>query len=137
MVHEAEQLARKLNKSSSAKCWNQVASHIKSAANKHLYDSQIGLYRDNETTTLYPHDGNVWAIKAILALSGSQSETISKALHSRWGRYGSHAPEAGATISPFIGGFELQAHYIAGRSTTALDLIRRQLGFMLEDPRMT
>lgn len=40
-------------------------------------------------------------------------------------------------MSPFIGGFELQAHYLAGHPENALDLIRRQWGFMLTDPRMT
>lgn len=76
-------------------------------------------------------------MKANLTLSDKQNAAISNALHSRWGKYGAPAPEAGATISPFIGGFELQAHYMADQPETALALIRRQWGFMLEDPRMT
>ncbi|KAJ5179241.1 hypothetical protein N7492_002451 [Penicillium capsulatum] len=137
VLHDAQQLAQELNKTSSSARWSQIASGIKSAANERLWDDQSGLYRDNETTTLYPQDGNVWAIKANLTLSDTQSNTISKVLKARWGKYGSPAPEAGATVSPFIGGFELQAHYIADQPQTALDLIRRQWGFMLEDPRMT
>ncbi|GLI81735.1 hypothetical protein PoHVEF18_010124 [Penicillium ochrochloron] len=44
---------------------------------------------------------------------------------------------SGTTVSPFIGGFELQAHYLADQPEAALDLIRLQWGFMLQDPRMT
>lgn len=40
-------------------------------------------------------------------------------------------------MSPFISGFELQAHYLANQPDRALDLIRLQWGFMLDDPRMT
>jgi hypothetical protein len=41
------------------------------------------------------------------------------------------------TISPFIGSFELEAHFVASAPQDALDLIRLQWGFMLNDPRMT
>lgn len=40
-------------------------------------------------------------------------------------------------MSPFISGFELHAHYLAGDADAALALMRRQWGFMLDDPRMT
>lgn len=48
-------------------------------------------------------------------------------------------PQAGEplTISPFISSFELEAHFLASAPQTALDLIRLQWGFMLNDPRMT
>ncbi|GIK02051.1 hypothetical protein Aspvir_006094 [Aspergillus viridinutans] len=114
-----------------------IAATLKSAANAKLWDPATGLYRDNETTTLHPQDGNAWALKANLTLSANQSSTISTALSARWGPYGAPAPEAGATISPFITGFELQAHFLAGQPQRALDLIWRQWGFMLDDPRMT
>ncbi|KAJ5953589.1 hypothetical protein N7454_000485 [Penicillium verhagenii] len=114
-----------------------VAAGVKSAANKLLWDSSSGMYRDNETTTLHPQDGNTWAIKANITQSNKQRRTISAALKARWGTYGAPAPEAGATISPFIGGFELQAHYIAGQPNAALDLLRLQWGYMLLDSKMT
>ncbi|KAJ5577446.1 uncharacterized protein N7459_006410 [Penicillium hispanicum] len=138
VLEDAQQLARELNKTSSLTArWGQVASGIKSAANNLLWDHEAGLYKDNETTTLYPQDGNSWAIKANLTLSDDQSKTISRSLQARWGPYGAPAPEAGKTVSPFIGGFELQAHYLADQPESALDLMRLQWGFMLQDPRMT
>lgn len=137
MLQDAQQLARELNATSSVAHWARIAAGIKSAANRLLWDEQAGLYCDNQTTTLHPQDGNVWAVKANLTLSDEQNKAISDALHSRWGEYGAPAPEAGATISPFIGGFELQAHFLAGQPETALALMRLQWGFMLLDPRMT
>jgi len=130
-------LAQALNHTSFTAVWSRTAASIKSAANKLLWDDEAGLYRDNQTTIMHPQDGNSWAVKANLTLSDEQSLTISKALRSRWGPYGAPAPEAGATVSPFIGGFELQAHYLADQAGAALDLMRLQWGFMLQDPRMT
>ncbi|RAH46141.1 rhamnosidase B precursor [Aspergillus brunneoviolaceus CBS 621.78] len=95
--------------------WASIADGVKSAANQLLWDDQAGLYRDNQTTELHPQDGNAWAVKANLTLSGSQIRAISQALKARWGRYGAPAPEAGATISPFIGGFEVQSHFLANQ----------------------
>lgn len=137
VLQEAQQLAQALNHTSSVARWNRIAEGIKSAANNLLWDDEAGLYRDNQTTTLHPQDGNSWAVKANLTLSDNQNLAISEALRARWGAYGAPAPEAGATVSPFIGGFELQAHYMADQPAAALDLMRLQWGFMLEDPRMT
>ncbi|KAJ5126417.1 hypothetical protein N7526_008594 [Penicillium atrosanguineum] len=137
VLQEAQQLAQTLNHTSSVAQWSRIAQGIKSAANELLWDDKAELYRDNQTTTLHPQDGNAWAVKANLTLSDDQSLAISKALRSRWGTYGAPAPEAGATVSPFIGGFELQAHYMADQPAAALDLMRLQWGFMLQDPRMT
>jgi hypothetical protein len=97
------------------------------------------MYIDNETTTLSPQDGNAWAVKSNLTLSSSQTALISTALKQRWTTYGAPAPEGGSplAISPFIGSFELEAHLLSGNVANALELMRRQWGFMLNDPRMT
>lgn len=80
-------------------------------------------------------------VLANLTLNSSQISSISSNLKSRWGQYGAPAPEchtSPTTISPFAGGFELEAHLVAGNPQTALDLMRLQWGdFMLDDPRMT
>ncbi|PWY94987.1 Six-hairpin glycosidase [Aspergillus sclerotioniger CBS 115572] len=137
VLNDAITLAQTLNDYSSIRNWSTTAAGIKTAANALLWDESSGLYTDNETTTLHPQDGNSWAVKANLTLSANQSAVISSALAARWGPYGAPAPEAGTTVSPFIGGFELQAHYLAGQPDRALDLLRLQWGFMLDDPRMT
>jgi hypothetical protein len=136
---EGISLAEILNDTASVAHWTPIAATIKTAANALLWSPSTGLFTDNETTTLSPQDGNAWALKANLTLSASQSAAISSALKARWGNYGAPAPEAGTplTISPFIGSFELEGHLVAGQPQTALDLIRKQWGFMLDDPRMT
>lgn len=131
-------LAQTLNDTSSVPTWTSYAAGIKSATNNLLYDASASLYRDNETTTLHPQDGNVWAIFANLTDSPAKNTAISDALRARWGPYGAPAPEAGPTVSPFISSIELRAHLIAGQAQAAIDLIRLMWAdFMLDDPRMT
>jgi hypothetical protein len=134
-------LADVLNDTTVTSKWSKYAANIKSAANAHLWDASANLYRDNDTvplTTLHPQDGNSWAIVSNLTLSQAQAANISTALAKRWGPYGAPAPEAGATVSPFISGFELQAHYLAGQPQHAVQLMKRMWAdFMLDDPRMT
>ncbi|KAL3452723.1 Six-hairpin glycosidase-like protein [Aspergillus insuetus] len=138
VLREGALLAVKMRDGQPETSWTQAAQKIKTAANALLWDEQAGLFRDNETSALHPQDGNAWAVRANLTLSSAQSQLISSSLRARWGPYGAPAPEAGpTTISPFIGGFELQAHCLAGHARSALDLIRLQWGFMLDNPRMT
>ncbi|OGE47950.1 hypothetical protein PENARI_c034G06163 [Penicillium arizonense] len=137
VLQDAQTLAAELNDKTALTDWSTTATKLKLVANQKLWDSSSGLYFDNETTTMHPQDGNAWAIKANLTQSTAQAIQISNALKARWGKYGAPAPEAGKTVSPFISGFELQAHYLANKPNSALDLIRLQWGFMLNDPRMT
>ncbi|KAL2836300.1 Six-hairpin glycosidase-like protein [Aspergillus pseudoustus] len=124
VLRQGALLAKAMRDQSAQNTWIVVAAKLKIAANELLWDENAGLFRDNETSTLYPQDGN--------------SKLISSNLRARWGFFGAPAPEAGPrTISPFIGGFELQAHYLAEQAQTALDLIRLQWGFMLQDHRPT
>ncbi|KAI0359164.1 bacterial alpha-L-rhamnosidase domain protein [Trametes cingulata] len=130
-------LAKTEGDSVTAASYSELAARIQETAIPLLWQPSVGLFRDNETTTLAPQDGNAWAVKSGLVVKPSQIATISRALQARWGPYGAPAPEAGDTISPFASGFELQAHFLANRTDAALALIRRMWGFMLDDPRMT
>lgn len=136
-INQAITLATILNDTSVIGPWQSYADGIKSAANNLLWNETAGLYRDNETTSFNPQDGNCWAVVSNITNSSAQIQSISSNLISRWGPYGAPAPEAGATVSPFISGFELQAHILASNATAALDLMRLEWGFMLDDPRMT
>ena len=136
-LNQGVKLAHVLGDQSITANWTAIANKLKRSANERLWDSTTGLYRDNETTTLHPQDGNAWAVKANLTENNTQRNTLSDALRARWGKYGAPAPEAGATVSPFASGFELEAHFLVGKAQTALDLVRLEWGFMLNDPRMT
>ena len=131
-------LARNQNDFTTADRWSQLATGIQSAAIPLLWQPDIGLFKDNETTTLAPQDGNAWAVKSGLVTNASQIVQISEALQARWGQYGAPAPEAADAVSPFISGFELETHFTANCTMAALMLIRNMWAdFMLDDPRMT
>ncbi|KAI4694496.1 hypothetical protein J4E81_006715 [Alternaria sp. BMP 2799] len=136
-INQGIYLASALNDTANISSWQETADGIKTAANELLWDEQEGMYRDNETTTLMPQDGNAWAVVANLTVNSTQTSMISQNLVSRWTPYGAPAPEAADAISPFISGFELQSHFLAQNTTAALELMRLQWGFMLDDPRMT
>jgi hypothetical protein len=136
-LNQGLELASILNDGSVTSSWSTYAANVKVAANNLLWDASAGLYKDNENSTLYPQDGNTWAIKANMTLDASQTSVITASLRSRWGTYGAPAPEAGDTVSPFVSGIELESHFLANNATTALDLMRLEWGFMLDDPRMT
>ncbi|KAF1968819.1 Six-hairpin glycosidase [Bimuria novae-zelandiae CBS 107.79] len=136
-INQGIALAEALNDTESAASWRATAETIKSAANELLWKEKMGMFVDNETTTLTPQDGNSWAVVANLTRNSSQIESISANLAERWTPYGAPAPEAADAISPFISGFELQTHFLAENTTAALSLMRLQWGFMIDDPRMT
>lgn len=133
-------LAAAVGEGSQVPAWQEYAANIRKAAQSRLWDEGIGLFKDNETSSLGPQDGNSLAVVSGLA-SAHQQSRISQSLAQRWGPYGAPAPEAvidnKTTISPFPGGFELQAHFLSGNARRGLDLIRLQWGFMLKDHRMT
>ncbi|PIL26320.1 hypothetical protein GSI_12076 [Ganoderma sinense ZZ0214-1] len=121
-----------------AERWAGLAAGIQAAAIPLLWQPDVGLFRDNETTTLAPQDGNAWAVKSGLVTDASRIARISEALQARWGEYGPPAPEAVDVVSPFISGFELEVHFAVNRTGAALALIRGMWAdFMLDDPRMT
>lgn len=131
------QLASALNDTSKVQSWQAHAAGIKMAANALLWDPAQGMYRDNETSSLVPQDGNVWAVLSNLTHTPAQVESISARLAARWTPFGAPAPEAGDAVCPFISGLELQAHIVAGNTNRALGLVRGMWGYMLEGPGMT
>ncbi|KAJ7258225.1 glycoside hydrolase family 78 protein [Mycena rebaudengoi] len=105
---------------------------IKAAYNKLLWDESAGLYRDNDSpTSIHPQDGNSLAVLFNLTTSARQNKAISKGLTRFWTPIGPLSPELNDTIIPFVGGFEVQAHFIAGEGERALDLLRSEWGYML------
>jgi hypothetical protein len=115
---------------------------IKEAINVNLWDPSQNLFFDNDhnktASAIRPQDGNSWVVIAGI-VDNDRAKLISTSLMNRWVRpYGAPAPEAGATVSPFATGFEVQAHFLAGHPDRALELIEFMWAdFMLDDPRMT
>jgi hypothetical protein len=137
--------------------WLAIAARLKETFQAStLWDEKAGLFKDNPSghhripeTDLYeggnianpfaplrPQDGNANAIRHGLATK-QQSLLASANLETKWNDLGAVNPECGGAISPFITGFELDAHFRIGQYDRALELIRRQWGYMLRHPHST
>ncbi|KAG6908504.1 hypothetical protein DXG01_004438 [Tephrocybe rancida] len=130
----ATELAKQLNVTSLASAWAANATSLKQKFNDAFWLEDVGLYRDNATTTLCPQDANSFAVLFNLTTSAGQADRVSEGLESNWNELGPVAPELPDTISPFISGFELQAHFESGNDARALDLLRRTWGYILYTP---
>ncbi|KAF9477417.1 Six-hairpin glycosidase [Pholiota conissans] len=130
----ASELASHVPNTTLSSAWAQNATALKQTFNTAFWLESAGMYRDNATTTLCPQDANSFAVLFNLTLSQSQKTRVSEGLTVFWNDIGPVAPELPDTISPFIAGFEIQAHFEAGNATRALDLIRRTWGYMLATP---
>lgn len=131
-LNQAIILAEHLNDPSGfVRTWPDIAQKLKASAKEALWNPELNLYRDNDTqplTNLHPQDGNAFAVISNLTLDAERAVNISQSLQSRWGPYGAPAPEVGETISPFVSGFELQAHYIASRPEAAVKSDQAHVG---------
>ncbi|HWO61787.1 MAG TPA: trehalase family glycosidase [Umezawaea sp.] len=137
LLHQAlltgADLADRLNDPESATAWRAKAATVKTAVNATLWDEQAGLFRDNPTSALHPQDGNSLAVSYGLA-DPPRAQRISASLTLNWNAYGATTPEKNSEIGTFPGSLEVQAHLKAGNPTRALDLIRREWGYMLNSP---
>jgi hypothetical protein len=127
----ASALASFVNDTSLSQAWSKNATALKSVFNDVLWMEDVGLYRDNSSTTLTPQDANSLAVLFNVTNNHTQAEMISEGLEKQWVALGPVPPELPDTISPFISGFELQAHFIAGSDSRAFDLLHREWGFIL------
>ncbi|KAK0472524.1 Six-hairpin glycosidase [Armillaria novae-zelandiae] len=93
----ASDLANYIGDESLSKAWEANATALKVKYNEAFWVEDAGMYRDNLTT---------YALPARCELKVSVSEGLEK----NWNDLGPVAPELPDTISPFISGFELQAH---------------------------
>jgi len=109
-------------------------STVRSAINALLWDDAHGALRDNPTSSLLPQDGNALAVLFDVVTDPERALSILNVLKLRWNRYGAVSAELPSTIAPFIGSFEVMARFHAHDDENGLDLIRREWGYMLDDP---
>jgi hypothetical protein len=131
-------LATKLGDSASAQEYTQMASTLRVAIMKHLWDPTKGAFWDNTNNhKLYPQDGNSLAVWFNVTTSDQQSKSISDYLLSNWGEFGSSTPEWHDAIGTFPGSMEVHAHMAAGQVDRAHELMKLQWGYMLDHPQGT
>lgn len=127
------ELATTRHDTADARRWTAVAEKLKTAVNATLWDDPAGQYRDNPASDLHPQDGNSLAVWYGVAPAG-RAARISDALTANWNKFGATTPEKNGEIGTFPGSMEVQAHFQAGQPDTALALIRREWGYMLNSP---
>jgi glycogen debranching enzyme len=91
-----------------AAAWTQNATTLKANFNDAFWVEELGMYRDNVTTTLCPQDANSFAVLFNITTSPAQAASVSAGLEKNWNDLGPVAPELPDTISPFISGFEVR-----------------------------
>lgn len=120
-----------------AEAWRQRAASVKTAANATLWNQATGLYRDTPGADLHPQDGNSMAVWFGLTDSPAKNALIARTLTANWTDIGAVTPEFSGLIGTFIGSMELTAHLMANNDIDALELMRREWGFMLNSPNGT
>ncbi|MFS8095709.1 hypothetical protein LFM09_01095 [Lentzea alba] len=130
-------LADALGDSALANTWRQRAASIKAAANARLWNPVTGLYRDFPGADVHPQDGNSMAVWFGLTDSPAKNALITKNLTANWSDIGAVTPEFPSLIGTFTGSMELAAHLVANNDTDALELMRREWGYMLNSPNGT
>jgi hypothetical protein len=137
LLHQAlatgAELATLRRDTAHATTWTAAAAKLTTAVNDRLWDDAAGQYRDNPDSDLHPQDGNALAVWYGLA-PPDRAARVSAALSTNWNGFGATTPENGGQISTFPGSMEVQAHLVAGDATRALELIRREWGYMLNSP---
>lgn len=125
-------LAQVEGNSALASSYSSKAANLKTQINALLWDASAGAYKDNPGSTLHPQDGNSLAVWYNVVSSDAQAQTIVNTLHNNWNSLGAVTPEWNNNISPFAGSMELFAHFTANDDASAIALIKREWGYMLD-----
>ncbi|KAM0324174.1 hypothetical protein ACHAQA_008367 [Verticillium albo-atrum] len=97
-----------------------------------LYAANLESHNCSHPDHLDPQAGNAWALVA-----GIATPSVSQALSSRWLAHGAPAPEMPGLVSPLASGVELLAHAAARRPDTAVELVLREWGHLLDGAGFT
>ncbi|KAF3761761.1 family 78 glycoside hydrolase [Cryphonectria parasitica EP155] len=135
-LNTGSSLAEWIGDTANSTLWLSRASSLQNATLEYCFDFSYGAFKDNATaTTLHPQDAN--SMSVLFGLVDADSDTaqsISSRLTENWTPIGPNSPELPGNISPFISGFEVQAHLTAGQTERALQLIRDSWGWYLHNP---
>ena len=110
------------------------AAALKTAIDALLWDDAAGLYKMYPESTVHPQDGNSLALWYGLVTDPARAARISTALTKTWTSYGAPTPENKLQLKTFPASMEVNAHFAAGDAAAGVELIRREWGFMLNDP---
>ncbi len=117
----------------------ELSEKVKDAMDKYLWSEDAGAYLDEFDTSYIPGDGN-----ALMLLFGIPDESKAKRImrtleNSTWSPYGAailskevnHTRGGIRTISPVMCAYEAEGRFLYGDADSAVELIRRCWGTML------
>ncbi len=148
---QAVQLARWIGETADVAGWQRSAKRLEASFDRTFWDRSAGAYRDTSTDSdTHPQDGNAFAVIAGLAtrqqalsalgyLSAHNQRAYGNVLsdstvwnHRYWG------DDATDRVVPFMSYHEVVARFEQGLTQSALELIRREWGYMIDHgPRAT
>lgn len=131
VLQGAGYLASVVGDPASSARYEAEAAALRGAIQSLLWDEKAGMYADTPGSSLYPQDGNSLALWFGIPETAAQSMEVSAKLRNRWNGYGAITPERPGAIATFPGSMEVMAHFAAEDDQSALDLIRREWGYML------
>lgn len=139
VLSTGSQLAAAAGDTALASSYAERAGALKTAINTYFWDAAAGAYRFYPDSSIYPQAGNSLAVWWGLA-DQSQAGSISAYLTGNWNAQGSTAPENKGNPGVFSGSMEVMAHFAAGGvagDQAGIDLIKREWGYMLNNPQGT
>lgn len=130
---------------SDAADWTQRGEMVSAAINTYLWDNSTGAYFDSLSDPVsHAQDGNSIAVLASVSSPSQTTRLLNyfESLALPYGHpfYDNDSLGAGfdQRVYAFISYFEIQARFLAGSASTALDQIRRMYGWMsTNDPEVT
>lgn len=92
LLTTASLLATYANETELSTAWSKNATALKTVFNEALWVPEVGLYRDNTSTTLTPQDANSFAVLFNITMNQSQAEMVSEGLTRNWVELGPVPP---------------------------------------------
>jgi hypothetical protein len=144
-------VARWAGNTSDAKRWSADAAALRPVADQAFWDPAAEAFKDTTDGPLaHSQDGNVFAILAGVASREQARAALAYITAHCWYGYGDSiidlpvwdgfpfGYESNQRVYPFMGYFELLARFREGLDESALNLIHREWGYMLDNgPRST
>jgi hypothetical protein len=132
-----------------AAAWRGRVAQVAAAFGDAFWDAEAGAFRDATVgPVVHPEDGNAFAVLAGLATPDQAASALRFLERELWRPYGSTiadddvwddpgrwGTDASQRVYPFMSYFEVMARYAAGLDASALELIRREWGYMLSNGR--
>ena len=132
----AATLAAAIGDTAAAAQYAAQAAALKQAINDNLWNPALGAYdASTKARGFVVQDANAWAVLYGVADAAQSAQIVQTLSDTLMTEYGIRAAEDGASgyptiVSPFIGGFNLSADYLAGRPDLAMDQMLTTWGYM-------